>query len=291
LDGLVDTQVRGSWTAAPWMVLTLGVNVPTGNSGHDSEEAVVAGALATELFGFREASWGTGLAVTSGLAMAHRAGDWGIGIGGSYRVASEFEPRAETDLKYQPGNELRARLALDRSFGQSSKFTGGLTFQSFSDDQLDGRDLFASGNRYRGDVALSFRSGPSTSWPLYVADIWREEGDLTLQVLSSGGAVTGDSILTVGSQNLLIAGISGSLRASGSVTIRPTVDVRVQSQARSVAGDGWLVGGGGDVPIRAGSLDLFPGARVFVGSLSGPTGESGSVFGGEASLTVRWGGR
>ena len=74
LSGFVDTAVRLAWQATPWGLLTVGANIPTGDSQHDSEEAIVASLLSTDLLGFREASWGRGLAVTSSLAVARSIG-------------------------------------------------------------------------------------------------------------------------------------------------------------------------------------------------------------------------
>ena len=80
LSGPVDTRVKLSWQASPWMLMSVGASLPTGNSTHDGEEAVVASVLAMDLLGFREATWGTGAQITSSLATAMRAGGWGIGI-------------------------------------------------------------------------------------------------------------------------------------------------------------------------------------------------------------------
>src|SRR5215510_7150985 len=113
LNGLVDTRVRANWAATPWAVLTVGLNLPTGDSQHDSEEAVVSNVLATEVLGFREASWGLGFGTTTGIATVHNFGGLGVGFGASYRLGSEFEPSADTTLRYTPGNETRVRLALD----------------------------------------------------------------------------------------------------------------------------------------------------------------------------------
>src|SRR5688572_17877824 len=92
MNGFVDTRVRANWAALPWAMLTVGVNLPTGNATHTTEEAVVSNVLATEVLGFREAAWGLGFGVTTGVATAYQFGPLGVGVGASYRVASEFEP-------------------------------------------------------------------------------------------------------------------------------------------------------------------------------------------------------
>jgi hypothetical protein len=289
LSGMVDTRIRANFQATPWALVTLGVNIPTGNAAHTDSEARVAAVLASEMLGFREASWGLGAGLTTGIATAHHIGSTGVGLGVSYRVASEFEPVADSTLKYTPGNEVRVRLGLDRNIG-SSKLTGGFTFQNYSQDRVQGVDLFQPGNRYRGDIAYSFRTSASAAWTLYAADIWREHGDVN--VVDQTGAVVRDSTFSTGTQNLLVAGIAGSMRV-GSIALAPSIDARKQTRSLP-GGEGWLIGAGTEgteVPLHAGSFAVTPGGRLTFGKIQGDTPENRSLWGGELSLSVRWGGR
>jgi hypothetical protein len=288
LSGPIDTRVRASWSATPWAVLTFGLNIPTGKATHDSDEAVVASVLSTDLLGFREANFGIGFGATTGIATARRIGEWGVGFGASYRLSGGFEPNADTTLKYTPGNEARARVVFDRTIG-NNKLTAGVTFQNYTQDKIEGRNLFQSGNRWRGDATYSFRTGVGASWTLYVSDLWRERGDLTLSLLNSTGTV-GDSITRTPSQNLLIAGVAGAWRLSSAVLLRPGVDLRLQNR-NETGGTGWVLGGGTEVPLRAGTMEISPSARVTFGQLEAPTGDMKSLFGGEVGLALRWGGR
>lgn len=286
LAGPVDTRVRAVWRALPWAVVTASVNVPTGNESHDSEESLVASVLSTDLLGFRESTWGTGFGVTTGIATAHRVGSWGVGVGASYRTAGDFEPRTDTSFTYDPGNEARVRVALDRSFGEATKLTLGFTYQDFSTDQVDGRNLFQSGSRARVDGAFAFRTGAAT-WNAYAASIWRESGDVTLDILDAAGTVVGDTTFSTGSQTLAVVGITGAVPVSGDFRIRPTVDFRVQDREAG-AGSGWVVAAGGDVPLRLfGSYDVFPRARGLLGEMDDEGGASRGFWGVELGFTVR----
>jgi hypothetical protein len=293
LDGIVDTQVKMSWTAAPWMVLSLGVNAPTGNESHDTEEAVVAAVLATDLLGFRESTWGTGLAITSGIATARRMGQWGLGLGASYRMADGFEPASDQEVVYEPGDELRLRLGLDRNIGEAGKLSLGVTVQDFSEDQLDGRNLFQAGNRLMVDGAYSFRLGSQT-WTLYGSRLWREKGDLFLAIVNSGGDVVGDSTVATEKQELLSFGLIGAIPMGSLYRLRPTLDFDVQSREgpnQTDVGSGWMLGVGADFPLRLfGTYDLFPRARYTRGNIRGDAGGDFGVSGAEVGLTVRFGG-
>ncbi len=147
--------------------------------------------------------------------------------------------------------------------GETGKFTGGVTFQTFQSDQLDGRNLFQAGDRVRVDASYAFRAGSST-WNAFVANLWRSDGDLSLQLIDDTGAVLGDSIITTGSQNLLIVGIGGAVPVGSTVYIHPMVDLRLQQ--RSAAGvatnTAWVLRGGIDLPLRLfTAFDFFPRVR------------------------------
>ena len=284
LQGIVDTRVRASIAATPWAVLTLGVNIPTGNATHDESEAVVASALSTELLGFREALWGTGFGFTSGVATAWRMGETGVGLGASYRVAGEFEPVADSTFTYAPGNEARIRLALDRNIG-SNKLTFGVTFQNYSADQARGRELFAPGNRFRIDGAYSFRTNNTSTWTLFATDVWRENGDVTLP-LTTGGFETSKA----GQQNLVVIGLAGALQMSGRTSFQPTADFRLLTRNSGV-GEGWLVALGTDIPLRRSRYEWVPSLRASYGQIEGSSTVKSNLWGGEVGLALRFGSR
>lgn len=290
LNGAVDTRVRLSFQASPWAVLTVGAALPTGNATHNSEEAVVASVLSSDILGFNEATWGTGFAITTSMATVYSIGSWGVGIGASYRLADEFEPSADTAFSYSPGDESRLRFALDRNVGESGKFTGGVTVQTFQSDQLDGRNLFQAGNRLRVDASYAFRAGSST-WSVFVANLWRTDGDLSLQLIDDTGTVLGDSILSTGSQNLFMAGIGGAVPVGSTVYIHPMIDLRIQDRDDDGfdAGSGWILRGGIDLPLRLfTAFDFFPRIRGLFGQLTAEGGARKGLWGIETGATIRF---
>lgn len=290
LTGLVDTRVKATLQAAPWAILSVGASIPTGNATHTGEEALVASVLATDLLGFRETTWGTGTRITSSVATAVRAGSFGVGMAASYSVNGEFSPSTDTNLRYQPGDETRVRIGVDRNFGNSTLTLGG-TFMTYQTDQADGRNLFQAGNRLRFDASYAFRAGAGV-WTLYAADLWREHGDLTLGVVDQTGAQIGDTTFVTPSQNLFVGGLVGSIGIGRSYQFRPMLDVRVQKRDNAVdatGGSGWIAGVGGDLPVRLfGVWDFFPRGRFLFGFIEDPTGTTRKVTGAEFSGTVRW---
>lgn len=289
LSGPVDTNVKASYQASPWAVVSVGVNLPTGNASHSGEEAVVASVLSTDLLGFREATWGTGFAVTSSVASATTAGGFGLGIAAAYAVRGSFEPSADLDLTYQPGNEIRIRGGIDRNFGNST-LTAGATFITYADDTAGGQNLFRAGNRIRLDAAYAFRAGAGV-WTLYAADLMRSNGDLFVDVVDGGGATIGQSTVETATQNLLIGGVMGTLPLGGGFVFRPHIDYKMQTREEadgSDVGSGWVFAAGGDIPLRIfGGYELFPKARVYLGSIRGITGTDVTMMGMEFKGTIR----
>jgi hypothetical protein len=297
LSGPVDTGLRAAYQATPWALVTVGVNLPTGASTHDSEEALVASVLSTDILAFREATWGRGFAVTSSVAVARTVNGFGLGLAGSLSLRGKFNPSAdlagtpadESALEYQPGSERRLRLGIDRNFGNST-MTLGATFINYAEDQADSRNLFQAGNRFRLDGTYAFRMSGGV-WTLYAADLIRQNGDLSLKVLDSLGDSVGVASVDTPSQNLFVGGVTGHLSLGGGFVFRPHVDAKLQRRedsAGSTAGSAWLVGAGGDVPVRIFGHDFFPKARVLLGKMKDPDEASVSVFGLEFSGTMRF---
>lgn len=290
LSGPVDTSVKASYQATPWALLSVGVNIPTGKSAHTAEEAAVASVLATDLLGFGEASWGTGFAVTSSVATAVAAGGFGLGVAGAYSVRNDFESTEGDPTRYKPGSEARVRVGIDRNFGASTLTLGG-TFMNYAADREDGVNLFQAGNRLRFDASYAFRAGDGV-WTLYAADVIRENGDLTLDVVDGVGTIVGDTTIVTARQSMIQGGLIGTLGLGGGFMFRPHFDFRYQMREEDdgdTAGTGWMFGAGGDIPLRVfGGTELFPKARVYFGSIRDPNGIDVSVFGLELKGTLRW---
>jgi len=290
LSGPIDTGVRAAYQATPWGLVTFGVNLPTGNAQHDAEEAIVASVLSTDLFGFREATWGRGLAITSSVAVARSVGSFGVGLAGAYSLRGAFNPSAEIDdLEYEPGDETRLRVGIDRNLGNST-LTFGATFINYSDDRANDRNLFKAGNRLRLDGTYAWRMGAGI-WTVYAADLIRQHGDLSLEVVDSEGTSQGFANVETPRQNLALVGVVGAVALGGGFVFRPHVDLKLQTRDNpegSQGGSGWLVAAGGDLPLRVfGGYDLFPKARVLLGSIENSAGSGVGVFGLEFSGTVR----
>jgi hypothetical protein len=296
LSGPVDTSVKAAYAVTPWALLSVGVNLPTGEASHTNEEAIVASVLSTDLLGFRETTWGTGMAVTSSVATAINRGGFGLGIAAAYAMRGKFEPSATDGLEYQPGSETRVRVGLDRNIGNST-FMAGATFINYAQDQADGINLFQAGNRLRFDASYAFRAGAGV-WTIYGADLIRGNGDLRLDIVDDVGALVGDTTVTTAKQNLIVGGVMGTVGLGGGFVFRPHLDFKYQSREEAplagetegnTAGSGWMIAAGGDIPLRIfGGYEFFPKARVYIGSIEDALGASVGTLGMEFKGNMRW---
>lgn len=271
ISGVTDLTVRAGYQIVPDAVsLTVAVNLPTGKESLEGDELLVAGATATDLIPFPVTSFGSGVNVTSGLAVAVPVGGWALGAAGSYRINGEYEPLADTAVVLTPGAEYRLRLGLDRIVGQG-RVSLGVTYSTFSRDEF-GADQVNGGQRFITQAAWSFPIG-NHNVSFFAWDIARTADSTTL----TSGTVPQSR------ENTLAVGAITSLRM-GRHTLRPTLEYR-----RSWRGETSLPQYGSLVSIGARQFlqasDRFmvvPGLRFDVGSISGA-----SVTGFSASLTVR----
>jgi len=128
LSGLTDTQLRLNYTLGQdYVVLTAGLNLPTGSATLDPDQVEAATRIGSDFFTFPVSGFGSGFGVTGGVAVARPVGAWNLGFGASVRHSSEYEPfrnTAGSSTKYQPGPEYCARFRVDRPMGTGRVLLG-----------------------------------------------------------------------------------------------------------------------------------------------------------------------
>jgi hypothetical protein len=89
IAGMTDTQIRGNYTIGnDFVVLTAGVNLPTGKSTVSEQQRLAAGLIGSDFFSFPISNMGSGFGGTAGAAIARPLGDWNFGFGASMRRAA-----------------------------------------------------------------------------------------------------------------------------------------------------------------------------------------------------------
>lgn len=282
VSGLTDTQLRANYTiGTDFVILTLGANLPTGRSTVEQNELLAASRIGNDFLSFPISNLGTGSAITGGLAVARPFGAWNFGVGGSVRVASAFEPvRVDSGPlpRYQPGNEYKVRVGLDRLVG-AGQLAFGFTFSTFGQDDFGG-SLYNTGDRFVGQVGYSSPT-PFGSLSLGAWNLYRGEGQIV-----GGQSVPWDNIANVS------LGLGFMLPNGG--TLEPNVQVRSWMQRVAATDDDpartdqSLLG---EVGLRArfavGGLTLFPGGGFTVGRLAAGAGQDADLAGFRASLGIQ----
>ena len=281
VNGLTDTQLRVNYTLGnDFIILTAGVNLPTGESTVDVAELLAASRIANDFLSFPISSMGTGAAVTGGVAVARPLGSWSVGFGGSVRRTSEFEPiRLDSGAppRYQPGDEYRLRFGADRPVG-AGQLAFGVTYSAFGQDDFGG-SLYNTGDRVVGQVGYGRPIGIGTlnlaAWNLY-----RGAGQLIGGVESPW-------------DDIMNASASLALRA-GRTTIEPSVQLRgwfqrvAATDAEPARTDRSMLA---ELGMRArfgmGPFSVHPGAGYTVGRLAVGDGRKAPLTGFRASLGLQ----
>lgn len=212
IAGLTDTQIRGSYTfGSDFVVLTAGVSLPTGESTVTLEQLVAAGRIGNDFLAFPVSNMGTGLAFTGGIAAARPLGDWSVGAGLSVRRSRAYEPFdvPGQSLRYQPGNELRARVGVDRPVA-AGRLAIGLTYAAFGREDAGG-SAYNTGDRVIAQGALTGMIG-AHDYTVAAYNVFRAPGEYA----------SGDR---AGRENVANLFLSVGLHALGTI-VEPSVELR-----------------------------------------------------------------
>jgi hypothetical protein len=251
INGLTDTQIRGNVTLGDNVgVLTFGVNLPTGQYTVPPGQQEAAGQIGNNFLLYPVSSFGNGLGATGGLALATALGDWNLGVGGSFRHSTVFDAYQVSSgvLRFQPGDEARLRVGLDRPVGDG-RFAVGVTWSKFGNDAANDT-TFGTGDRAMAQASLSVPVGTGdfqiSAWNLY-----RAKGELI-----SGNPSPWENVANV---NVAIGFNAGGLY------IQPSAEGRVWQV------DGYLAGALGSAGLRLrfnmGAFSVNPSAGFTVGRL------------------------
>lgn len=211
ITGLTDTQLRASWTlGADAVVLTAGMNLPTGRSMVTESQIDAAGLIGNDFLAFPISNMGTGFGGTGGIAVARQLGEWSLGIGASLRYSGAYEPFEidGTRAHYEPGNEYRLRVGGEHPL-LGGRVALGTTLAMFGADAAGGT-TYSTGTRY---IVQGAWAGGVRGVALSIAawNLTRGEGETV------GGTAPWENV-----SNLLIA---GALDVGGA-RVEPSLELR-----------------------------------------------------------------
>jgi len=253
ISGLTDVQLRAQYTlGSDLVVLTGGVNLPTGNASVSLDQLAAASLIGNDFLAFPVSNMGTGLAVTGGAAMAYPLGIWSVGAGASVRRSRAYDPFdvPGESFRYQPGNEVRLRLGVDRPVAEG-RLAFGATYAAFGHDDAGG-STYNTGDRVIALGELTGRVGEQ-DYTVAAYNVFRAPGNYA----------SGDR---AGRENIANLFLSVGVHTLGTV-LEPSLELRHWLQNVYADGDGFgparsrsshLATFGLRARIDAGGLELFP---------------------------------
>lgn len=272
ISGLTDTQIRANYAMAERnVVFTLGLNLPTGQYTIPEDQTEAAGQIGNDFLNFPISAMGNGLAGTGGVAYARELGAWNFGAGASFRKSTEFAAYdvSGTDLRFQPADEMRLSLGLDRPV-RDGQVQFGLSYSAFGDDAADST-TYSTGDRLILSGSWSFPVKSTTvflsGWNLY---------------RMAGQQFAGDAP----PEN--VANVSGGVSfQAGPALVQPNVEIRLWQVDGIKAGN--LFNTGVRVRLSAGKFSFYPQVGYSAGNLYDISSGAGTAVKGlRSSLTVRW---
>jgi hypothetical protein len=235
LNNITDTKVRASYTLGRDLaVLSLAVSVPTGQETVSDNESAILSSIGQNFLRFPVTSYGVGLGLTGGLALAQNFGAWNVGIAGSVRFLNDYRPltapSGTTAAEYSPGLEGRVRLGVDRLLGERARFMAGVSFSSFGSDEVTGSNpfTFTPGRRFTGELALVQQIGARGALQFFTWGYTRSSGDLNDP--ANPTAADPDAREQVWNQGLVLT------LPVGGASIQPGVENRLWRKAGTLSG-------------------------------------------------------
>lgn len=151
ISGLSDFQVSLSYAQPAGegsVIFNASLNAPTGKENLTPGEFNTAALLSHDFYRFRVASFGEGLGGRTGVTWAVPVGESVVlGLGGSFQYRGSYEPWAEGQREYNPGEEGRLTGGIDLQLSRTSALSGDLSFFRYGTDTIEGVEQFNTGNR------------------------------------------------------------------------------------------------------------------------------------------------
>ncbi len=277
VSGLTDTRFRLIADVVPGRVAVMAeVAAATGIDGFDEDEGSLAGVIAADLLPFRVSSWSSGGGLGGSLTAFHPMGALGFAGSVGYTVPGNYTPLADESYVYRPGTVLSATGVVDYTVGTAGRWALQLRWDRFGDDEVEGVNLFRSGDRLQARGSWAFGMGMGGSGVLYAGYLHRTEGTFL------------DRPEVREPQGLLFAG-GGMRRSWGPGVVVPDLELRVHRRDDGV-GQGTLASAGLALELPAGGMQLVPRLRVHGGSVLVRDGVRSGVLGGELGVSLQPGG-
>lgn len=289
LSGLSDVRVRASGSVAgDALVVSVGLNLPSGATSLDSAQLRAVRVLAAPAFGIGLPALGFGPAGAIGVVGTRAVGSWVGALGASFEYRGKYSPVAALQSgaapDYDPGNAMHMSLGLERFVGDSR-----LSLQVGTDLYSD--DVLSSG----ANKAQTVKLGPvvTVESSLSFASTRIRDGRLSGSLLRRSSFERDGVTVPGGSGTYLSAGLEAGLvltrsydvHVGGDVLLHSGLDVDDSIMTAKTRHMGLLAG----LRFRGSSGYVEPFVRVGTGSIDPGAGSvSFTGIAGGVQLTIRF---
>ena len=234
VNGLTDLRLRATGRViGDNVIVTLGINVPTGKTSLNGEEFSAMRVLAAPAFGFQTPTLGLGAGGTAGIVYAREAAGWAWAVGGSYELRSAYDPVTFVG-EMNPSDAVHLSIGGDGLVGRNG-MTIGLSADIFTKDRLTALETPGGTGGNAAPATAETQLGPiiTVDWQLRLATSRFRE--LTLYAVDryrtkykrAGVAVDGSS------GNYFDTGVRSLLPVSRSSAILTHLNVRNHTGLKS----------------------------------------------------------
>ena len=147
LNGMTDTQLSLKYTfPSTKVIMTLGVNAPTGMVNLTREEFLASVLLSNTVFRLHVPQFGQGWNINPGILYAFPLSEQAaMGLGLSYEYAGSYHPVASVGA-YDPGDEILATAGLDFTLAEGETVSIDGIVRMFGKDVLEGEQVYHAGS-------------------------------------------------------------------------------------------------------------------------------------------------
>lgn len=234
VTGLTDLRLRATGrVVGDNVVVTLGINLPTGKTGLNTEEFSAIRVLAAPAFAFQTPTLGVGTGATAGVVLARQLAGWAWALGGSYEMRSAYDPVTFVGTM-NPSDALHLSLGADGLLGKHG-MTIGLSADLFTKDRLTPIESVAGTTQTIPAASVETQLGPivTADWQLRVASSRFRE--LTLYVVDRYRTTykRGGTTVDGSSGNYFDTGIKTQLPVARSSELLTQLNFRNQTGLKS----------------------------------------------------------
>lgn len=279
LEAMGDVKAKGFLYALDRkLLLSAGVNLPTGATALDEEEVRALQAIQPTVLGFRMREYGRGFGLDLGAAIGRDLTPR-VTIGGGVGYLYQGEYDLDETAAFQPGGEFTFTLGTTYT-GVNARGGADVVYRIFGTDQTNGADAFEEGAQLEFTARGSVRNGRA-GLDLLVRNVIKSDNTVLLEGAGSGA---GENVVENGNTLWLYA--VPRLDARPWISLKALFDFVSANQSQQQSTSAWAAGFGVGVEVRMSPVAILD---VRAQRLTGKSEDDRvDLSGWDAVMAIRW---